>query len=244
MTDIDLTLPAFLDRRDESPLMIGGKPLVYSYTLLNTYRNICPYQAKRRYLDRAFPYVETPEMAFGNKVHLALEHRVGGGKPLPADMHQWEKFAAPLYNAKAKAEQKLGITKTGEPCDFFAKNVWFRGKADVTIINGDTAFIPDWKTGKPREDPFELETNAMLIKAKYPHLKKITGCYIWLGKGGDRIGQQYDLSHVADTFTYVQRIAADLEENWRDQEFEQRKGPLCDWCACNDCPHFTGGKGR
>lgn len=238
MTEIDLTLPGFLDRRNEP------KPLIYSYTFLNLYRNICPYQAYRRHIKKNLPFIETPEMAFGNKVHTALEMRVGGGKPLPKDMHQWEKFAAPLYAVKAKAEMKLGITKEGKPCGFFDDNVWFRGKADVTVINGTAAFLPDYKTGKVREDPFELETNAMLVHAKYPHLTKLTGCYIWLGKGGDKMGQPYDLSHTRDTFTYVQRIVADLEEDMRNNDFEKRRGGLCDWCKCDDCENFTGGNGR
>lgn len=236
-TPIDTTVPTFLDRRPQ-------KPLVYSFTLLNTYRNICPHQAYRRYIRKDLPFVETPQMAFGNKVHSALELRVGGGKPLPQDMQQWERFAAPLAGAKAKVEQKLGITKTGEACGFFDDNVWFRGKADVTLINGVVGFIVDWKTGKPREDPFELETNAMLVKAKYPQLMHIKGAYAWLGKGGDKMGQMHDLSHVADTFTYVQRIAADLEEDMRNGDFEKRKGGLCPWCPCDDCEHFTGGNGR
>ncbi len=237
MTDIDLEPPAFLDLRKPKP-----KPLVYSYTLLNTYRNICPHQAKRRYIDKAFPYVETPAMAWGNKVHSAMELRVGGGKPLPQDMHQWEKFAAPFYAAKAKAEAKLGITREGQPCDFFADNCWLRGKVDVTVIAGNNALLPDYKTGKVREDPFELEIQALLVKAKYPHLASIRGFYIWLAE--NRIGQTHDLSHTADTFTYVQRIAADMEEDMRNGEFEKRRGGLCDWCPCDDCEHFTGGTGR
>lgn len=237
MTEIDLTLPGFLDRRSEP------KPLIYSYTLLNTYRNICPHQMKRRYIDKAFPYVETPQMAWGNKVHLAMEHRVGGGKPLPTDMRQWEKFAAPFYAVKAKAEMKLGITKERKPCDFFAKDVWLRGKADVVIVNGNAALLFDYKTtSKPREDPFELETQALLLNAKYPNLTSITACYIWLAE--QRIGQKHDVSHTSDTFTYIQRIAADLEEDMRNGEFEKRRGGLCPWCVCNDCEHFTGGGGR
>lgn len=237
MTEIDLTIPSFLDRHNPQV-----KPLVLSYTLLNTYRNICPYQMKRRYIDKAFPYVETPAMAWGNKVHSAMELRVGGGKPLPQDMHQWEKFAAPFHAARAKAEMKLGMTKEGQSCDFFGANVWLRGKVDVTIINGNAALLPDFKTGKVREDPFELEIQGLLVNAKYPNLTSIHGFYIWLAE--NRIGQKHDVSHTRDTFTYVQRIAADLEENMRNNDFEKRRGGLCDWCPCSDCEHFTGGNGR
>jgi hypothetical protein len=236
MSNIDLTIPAFLDRRPKT------KPLILSYTILNTYRNICPHQAYRRYIKKDLPYVETPQMAFGNKVHLALEHRVAGGKPLPQDMHQWEKFAAGFYQMKAKAEMKLGITKEGKPCDFFADDVWLRGKLDVTVLNGASALLFDYKTGKVREDPFELEVQALLLAAKWPDLTAISGCFLWLSE--NRIGQKHDLSHTRDTWIYVNRIAEDLAEDIHNDDFEKRRGGLCDWCPCDDCEHFTGGTGR
>lgn len=231
MTEIDLTLPGFLDRRSEP------KPLIYSFTLLNLYRNICPHQAYRTRIRKDIPFVKTPQMEWGDKVHKALELRVGGGKPLPADMRQWEKFASPFYAVKAKAEMSLGMTVDGQPCDFWAKNVWFRGKVDVTVLKTDTALIADYKTGSVREDPFELETNAMLINAKYPQLTKIDAFYIWLKE--DRIGAKHDVSHTRDTFTYIQRIAADLEEDMRNNEFEKKRSGLCGWCSVADCEFNT-----
>lgn len=236
MTEIDLTLPGFLDRRSEP------KPPIYSFTFLNLYRNICPYQAYRRHIKKDLPFIETAAMQFGNKVHSALELRVGGGKPLPKDMQRYEKFAAPFYAMKAKAEMKLGITKAGAACEFFAKDVWLRGKADIVVTNGDNALLADWKTGSAREDPFELECQALLLHAKFPNLKSIEGVYVWLKD--DRVGQKHNVSHTSDTFTYVQRIVADLEEDMRNNDFEKRRGGLCDWCKCDDCEHFTGGNGR
>ncbi len=220
MTEIDLTIPPILDRRGETK-----KPLVLSYTMLNTYRNICPYQAKARFIDKKYPFVKTPQLEWGDTVHKAMELRIGGGKPLPQTMHQWEKFAAPFYAVKAKAEMKLGMTAGGHACDFFAKDVWLRGKADVMVVNGNV-----------REDPLELEIQALLLNAKYPNLTSISGFYIWLAE--NRIGQKHDVSHTRDTFTYVQRIAADLEEDMRNGEFEQRRGGLCPYCPCDDCPNY------
>ncbi len=231
MTEIDLTIPPILDRRGETK-----KPLVLSYTMLNTYRNICPYQAKARFIDKKYPFVKTPQLEWGDTVHKAMELRIGGGKPLPQTMHQWEKFAAPFYAVKAKAEMKLGMTAGGHACDFFAKDVWLRGKADVMVVNGNAALLPDFKTGKVREDPLELEIQALLLNAKYPNLTSISGFYIWLAE--NRIGQKHDVSHTRDTFTYVQRIAADLEEDMRNGEFEQRRGGLCPYCPCDDCPNY------
>lgn len=230
MTSIDTTLPRFLDRNKD-------KPLVGSYTILNTYKN-CPHQMMRRYIAKDLgPFVETPKIKWGNAVHSAFEMRVGGGKPLPLDMNQWEAFAQPFDGQPVQVEQKIGITAERKPTGYFDANCWFRGKIDVAMIKGDTAYLPDWKTGSSKyESPFELETNAVLLQAKHPHLKKIAGCYVWLKE--NRVGQLYDLSHTAHTFAEMQRLMAEIAECRRTGDWEKRQSGLCGWCPVKDCENW------
>lgn len=224
-------IPAFLDRRGEKPPQPVFKPLVYSYTLLNTF-DICPHQMYRRYVKKDQPFVETPEMAFGNKVHSAMEYRIGG-KPLPADMQHWEPLAAAFARPTARSEMKMGLTKQGKPTGFFDQDVWLRGKVDVTIIEGTAAFLPDWKTGKSREHPFELEIQALMVHAANPYLTKIAGCYVWLKE--NRMGQVHDLSDTRSTFAYVSNKVEQIEDCMKSGDWEKKKGPLCSWCSCVDC---------
>jgi ATP-dependent exoDNAse (exonuclease V) beta subunit len=46
-------------------------------------------------------------------------------------------------------EYKMGLTKNLEPCDFFSQDVWWRGIADLIVLNEEkeTAFVVDYKTG-------------------------------------------------------------------------------------------------
>lgn len=219
-------IPAFLDRR----------PFVGSYTILNTYKN-CPHQMARRYIVRDQPYVETPEIKWGNKVHEAFEFRVGGRKVLPTDMQQWEQFAVPFDGKTVQVEQKLGMTQEGRPTGFFDKDVWFRGKADVTIINDATAYINDWKTGGSKyEDPFELATGAVLLHAKNPQLKKIVGSYTWLKE--NRVGQMYDLSDTLATWREMCRLMGEiLALRASGGPYPKRQSGLCGWCSVKDCEH-------
>lgn len=230
MTAVEIPdIPASLDRRKP-------KPLVYSYTLLDTFENVCPHQAYRRYVKKDIKYVESGAARWGNQVHTALEYRLGG-KPLPPEMQQWEPLVEPLASRKATAEQKLGITKGANPCGFFDDGVWFRGKIDVTLIEGETAYINDWKTGKSSyESPFELETNALLLHARYPHLKKIVGSYTWLAE--NRIGQMYDLSDTNAAWHRVCDLVDKFEIASGDSGgWEKRRSGLCGWCDVLDCEH-------
>lgn len=223
---------------DISPFL-DKRPFVGSYTILSTDEN-CPHQMAHRYIWKTLPYVETPEMKWGNDVHSAFEYRIGGGKPLPVNMQQWECFAAPFDGQNPLVEQKLGISAEGRACGFFSDKpqVFFRGKADCVIIKGETAYIADWKTGGSKyEDPFELETNAMLLHAKFPQLKKIMGSYVWLKE--NRLSQMYDLSDTARTWaTVCTKIAAILERKARN-EFEKKPSGLCKgWCSVETCEHW------
>jgi hypothetical protein len=235
-------IPDFLRVRPKDNQMPtpAFKPLVYSYTLLNNYDRVCPYQTFRRYVKKDLPFVETEAMRKGIEIHTAMEYRIGG-KPLPQGMQHWEPFVAPLVERGAKAELKLGITAEGKPTGFFDKDVWCRGKADVVMINGVNAFLVDWKSGGSKyETSFEIELQAMMLKAANPHLVKIAGCYAWLGE--DRMGTIHDLSDFNSTWAKTNNIAEQIQDDMASGEWEKRKGPLCGYCPCTDCENWYEAK--
>lgn len=217
------------------------KPFVWTYTNINTYDDVCPRQFFMTYIKKAIPYKATPEMDFGNRVHDAFERRVGGNVPLPSEMRQWEKFAAPLDGSKARVELKLGITREGRPTGFFDADVFGRVKVDTIVMNGTAGVMFDWKTGNSKyEKPFELEIGAMFLKAHNPHLTKVSGSYVWLKD--DRVGRAYDLSDFNSTWARVNNIVEKIEDNMATGEWEERRGPLCAWCRDFSCSNNTNQK--
>lgn len=226
-------IPDFLRVENRNKPMV--KPLVYTFTNLNCYDGICPHQFYRRYVKKDLKFVETPQMKWGNDVHKAFEDRIAGGKPLPDSMRQWEHHVVPFAGLKAKVEWKLGVVKKGTPADFWATDVFLRGKLDCAVINGNVAFLADWKTGKVREDPFELEVGAMLLRMNMPNISTVFGSYVWLGE--DRVGQRHDLSNTEATTQRVAAIVKKIEADLVVGEFEKRPGGLCGWCDVMDCQH-------
>lgn len=220
-----LDIPPFLDRR----------PLVWSFSMLKAFRN-CSFKGNEQYIRRALPYVESVEQKRGNEIHKAFELRVGGGKPLPQDMQKWEKFAAPLDGLGAKTEVQLGVTAEGKSCGFFDKNVAGRGKLDVVVIQGDRAYLPDWKHANPLyEDRFELDVNAVLLHSHYPHLKKIVGQYVWLRDS--HMGELYDLSDTASTWKEIWHRHTNIMNMRKIDDFPKNPSGLCGWCKVNWCEH-------
>jgi PD-(D/E)XK nuclease superfamily len=225
-------MPAFLDRTR----------LVHSYTSLHTYEDVCPHQYFHRYILKDLPFEKTEAMEFGNKVHSAMELRVGAKKPLHPDFAHWEPFARPFdvftndANSTLAAELKLGIKSTGESCDFWDKEVWLRVKLDVVAVVGTNAFINDWKSGSSKyQTTFELETQALLLHARMPGLTTIKGGYTWLKENAQ--GPCHDLSDTRATWNKVNAIVKNIERDRARGEFEKRQGPLCGWCDVVKCEH-------
>jgi hypothetical protein len=211
-----------------------NKKLVLTYTNLNTYDTICPYQMYRRYIVRDIPYVASAAMAWGNEVHSAFEYRIGGKKPLPDNMRQWEPFALAFDGLPAKVELQLGMTLDGRPTEYMGNDVELRGKVDCVVMQNSAAYFIDWKSGSSKyESPFELEIGALLLQAHFPVVKTIMGNYAWLQE--NRLSVSYNLSDTAATLRKVNDLAGKIKADQANKSFQKKKGPLCGFCDVKDC---------
>lgn len=212
----------------------------WSYTFLSDLNN-CPHKAWRKYVAKDLPREEkTPEQQFGIDAHQQFEHFINsGGKTMLNP--EWRGLAEPFVAMGAKAEWKLGVDAAMRGVPFFADRdehgrktePYGRGVLDVVVIQGDTAFLADWKTGKVREDPRELAVQAVLLKAHHPEIKSVTGAYVWLKEG--RVGEPHDLSGFErcwrGTVATVDRAKAYNEQGY----WPKVENPLCGWCPVKDC---------
>jgi PD-(D/E)XK nuclease superfamily len=202
-----------------------------SYTLLNTWA-ICPHQAARRYIIKDLPFEETLAMVEGKVAHEAIAKFIAGG-PEP---EKYADLVRPLAG-KCKPERKLAIEGDSlKPVSWYDKEAWLRGVIDAHVIEGTTAVIFDWKTGKEREDPFELEIFGFLLRAHHPELRKIIGHYVWLRD--NKVGEAHDVSDYARTWAKVMNFYTEIEKG----DYKKTPGPLCKWCPVLDCAHNKRGK--
>lgn len=207
---------------------------VGTYTFYNDAQN-CPYKAFRRHVKRDLPYAKTEAMERGIAVHEAMEDRIGKGKPLPDDMRAAEHIALTLTRLPdtipVRVEYRLAIKADASPCAWDARDAWFRGKLDVAVI-GKGAWLIDWKTGKVREDPFELECQGLLLHANHPDCDPIVGEYYWMIEG--RPGLRYTLDPM-EAYRKVGKLYAEMRGYLEKGEWPKRKNPLCGFCDVLDC---------
>jgi PD-(D/E)XK nuclease superfamily len=246
LASLDLSAPIFQRERCLFALWKTEVLLtlpVMTYSFFNEFDN-CPHKAFRRYVKRDLPFEEKSDaQLLGTRMHVALENLIGHGKVLPEEFRSAEPLAMIFVSMPddfpVRVEYKLAMMLDGGGCAYDRKDAWFRGKLDVCAISLDHgAWIVDWKSGKVREDPFELECQALLLKASHPSVPLIQGEYYWFSEG--RPGKRYTLTpdetYVKLAKKYEKVIQFNLSKNW-----PKTPNPLCGWCPVKDCEYNTNG---
>jgi RecB family exonuclease len=215
----------------------------WSYSSIKTFDQ-CP--KKYYHLRVAKDVKDEPGEAadYGTAVHLAAEEYIRDGVPIPdkfAFMRPIVEKLAALPGEK-HCELKLGVTKASwgyDPCGFFDKEVWYRGIVDLLVIDGDRAWMIDYKTGKNAKyaDMKQLDLMAGAIFVKFPQVRKIKSALLYV-VSNDLIKK----THYRDELDSYMEVFGDqldrLEAAMDSGVFNAKSGPLCGWCPVVDCAHW------
>lgn len=118
-------------------------------------------------------------LTYGKQFHKAAEEYIRDDTPLPGAfkfvkgaLDNLKKISGDKY-----CEYEMGLTENLEPCGFRDPNVWFRGIADLLIIDAakGEARVLDYKTGKSAKyaDTGQLELMALAVFKHFPEVKRI-----------------------------------------------------------------------
>ena len=147
----------------------------WSYSSLSLFQQ-CPkkYHHLRVLKDIVEPQSE--QMRYGLELHKAAEEYIRDGVDLSPGFEFMRESLEKLKALPGEkyCEYKLGLTRDLEPCEFFADDVWWRGIADLLVINGDEARVLDYKTGKDKyADTKQLEILSLAVFKKFPQVKVV-----------------------------------------------------------------------
>jgi hypothetical protein len=212
----------------------------WSYSSLDLFIQ-CPHKYYRLKVKKDIKEPTSEHLVYGLDVHKAAEDYIKEGKPIP------EKFAfiKPLldrlnaYEGEKLCEYRMGLTRNLEPCGFFDKGVWWRGVADLIILNGDSAKIVDYKTGKSSKhaDTKQLEILSLAVFKHFPQVKRVKGGLLFVVANefvkGDFDAEKSDI--------YWQRWLTNtgqLEKAFEFDVWNARPNFTCKkWCPVKDCVH-------
>ncbi len=212
----------------------------WSYSSIKTFEQ-CP--KKYFHLRVAKDVKDEPGEAadYGTAVHLAAEESIRDGKPIP------EKFAyiRPVVERLAAlpgdklAELKLGIRKDYSPCGFFDKDVWWRGIADLLVIDGHRAWCVDYKTGKSARyaDTKQLDLLAGAVFSHFPEVTKIKSSLIYV-VSGELIPKTHVITERSQYLSVFDQQIDQLDAAMENGVWNPKSGPLCGWCPVTSCDHW------
>lgn len=129
----------------------------------------------------------------------------------------------------------MSLTEDFVPTEW--KTSWARGIADYIVVNGTTALIADWKTGKKKPTE-QLALYAALAGSHFPQVKTFKTAFVWL-KTREITKSEYsraELPYIWQSFLpRVKRLQAAYDNN----NWPARPSGLCGgYCPVKKCPHY------
>lgn len=223
----------------------------WSFTKLNLYE-LCPFKYKMTAVRPIQVKDEFGQEAKeGIEIHEALDKRLHGGQPLTGMRSEYERFCRAIEAAPGDLYPEVQFCMTRDfkqtKWDDWDRG-WFRGVLDVLKVNNTKAIILDWKTGKVKEEPEQLEFFANLVFLFFPEVQNVSARYIWLKYAGvdesKVMGEPYEYQrHQTKELwaKHLPRVVA-FEKGVNNQDYPTRKNGLCkDYCVVKKvgkCPEF------
>ena len=216
----------------------------WSFSGLKDFVN-CPKQYHEVKILQNFTKKVTEQMLYGTEVHKALEDYVRDGTPLAKNYERFQPLLDVLVGSPGTRypELKLALTKDEQVCEFDDPKYWVRGIVDLLVIDGDTAYIIDYKTGSAKyPDPKQLKLMALMTFAKFPEINFIKAGLMFV-MHNVFVDEQYHRKDKAKLWDAFALDIARLEMAYQLDEWTANPTALCGWCPVSTCEHF-GRRGR
>jgi RecB family exonuclease len=215
----------------------------WSYSSIKTFDQ-CP--KKYYHLKVAKDVKDEPGEAadYGTAVHAAAEYFIKDGTPIPDKF----KFMRPILEPLAQrpgdkyTELKLGVRVTPEayePCGFFDKGVWYRGIADLLIVDGPRAWLLDYKTGKSAKyaDMKQLDLMAGAVFVHFPEVQTIKSGLAFV-VSNEFPNKTHERGKLTEYMTVFEEQLDMLDAAMEADTWSAKPSGLCPWCPVQTCPNW------
>jgi hypothetical protein len=139
---------------------------------------------------------------------------------------------------KRYPEQKMALNKDGKAAEY-NKDYWVRGIVDLMIVDGDTAFIVDYKTGSNKyPEPKQLKLMALMAFARHPELMRIKAGLLFIVHNSF-MTEEYTRDQIPQLWEAFKTDLKRMEVSYESDVWNMNPTQLCGWCPVNTCPHHT-----
>lgn len=197
----------------------------FSHSSIKVYED-CPYKYRLTRIDGLKePTGDAAQR--GKDIHTLFENAIDLQQRLDDTFAYWNDYISELIAKGTKSEMQFAVTKDWKRTDFLAADAWIRGIYDALWIDGNTAHVLDWKTGKERDYTDQLKLYAAVIMAEYPQVESVFTeiCYIDLNKR--QACQAFFRKEHDELKEWVTSRVTKIEN---DDIFAPRPSNGCRWC--------------
>lgn len=219
------------------------KPITWSYSSLALYQQ-CPKKYYHLKVKKDIKEELGEAIVYGNEIHKMAENFIANGVPIPEKHKQFEPALTSVLNMKGEklCENKLGLTADLKPCGFFDKKVWWRGIADIIILQDDKATTIDYKTGKSSKyaDLKQLELVSLAIFKHFPQVKKVKAGLMFL-VADDLVKADYSADTQDELWGPWISDVGQLQASVENDVWNAKPNFTCrGWCPVTTCVHNEG----
>tara|TARA_R110000803_G_scaffold114284_2_gene182736 strand:- start:6971 stop:7663 length:693 start_codon:yes stop_codon:yes gene_type:complete len=218
--------------------------MALSYSRLSTFEQ-CPAQFDYLYVSKRVKGSSNEASDYGNRVHEVLELK-GKGELDTAGLstegkQTIEKWGGVVDKIMARSgdklfEHQMAVNADLQPVDWFAKDVWIRSIADVLVVDGDTAYCLDYKTGKVKENPTQLQLFAAMVFWHFPEVTKVKTSFLWL-RFNEITNATYERRFLDSLWRALSPRFYKVQEIVDLGVFPTKPSGLCPWCPAQEiCP--------
>jgi CRISPR/Cas system-associated exonuclease Cas4 (RecB family) len=208
----------------------------WSFSALKEYVN-CPKQYQELKVLKRYEKKATEQMLYGTVVHKACEDYVAEGKPLEKNYQRFKPVLDSLVAIPGTKypEHEMALTADKQPCGFRDNDRWVRGIVDLLIVDGDYAFIVDYKTGSNRyPDPKQLKLMALMTFAHFPEVNKIKAGLLFV-MHESFMDEEYTRDQIPKLWKYFESDLERLNHSYENDVWQANPTPLCGWCPVRSC---------
>lgn len=215
-----------------------------SFSRLSTFEN-CPAQFDYVYVSKRVKDQPNEASEYGDRVHKVLEAKGKGeldesklSEEGKRTLAQWGDLVDMVTSKPGDKyfEHQMAVNGDLQPVDWFAKDVWIRSIADVLVVNGTTAYCLDYKTGKVKENPTQLQLFAAMVFWHFPEVYTVKTSFLWL-KFNETTSARYERRFLSGLWAALRPRFDKVQETIDLGVFPSKPSGLCPWCPAKEiCP--------
>ena len=215
----------------------------WSYSSLKTFQQ-CPKKYYHLKVAKDVKDEGSEATIYGKELHKAAENYIKDGTPIPPQFTFIQDTVDALKKIPGEkhTEIELGVSNKGgrlNPCGFYDKDAWYRGIADLLIVNGDEGYLVDYKSSKNAKyaDLKQLDLLAGAVFAHFPELKTLKSALIFV-VSNEFVNKEHSSMHKMAYFEHVRFDLERLETALKTGVWNAVAGPLCGWCPVKTCHNY------